>query len=296
MCKKMAQDYVEHPTDFGFNHSGFLGIQPVIRNMKTNQRSTAAGVVAFALLFSVSVSHGAFVNYSAAGNGGLSPFNITWDGTTVNTAAGAFVLTKVSGDASMPSSVLTVCLDIGGTLLLGTSYGYSAATPFAGQSGINPLWGSGNQGGLNNSANAMAAIQAAANLFYTHSSVLSGGSALEKSALQLAVWEALYDTTAGGTTYGLDGGRFKINSGDAAAMALALTWLGAVDPNALYTGYLLKPDPTQQYGFTGQEVFYNVTPVPEASTIIAGALLLLPFAASTVRILRKSNAVKQQSS
>ena len=30
------------------------------------------------------------------------------------------------------------------------------------------------------------------------------------------------------------------------------------------------------------------TPVPEASTMIAGALLLLPFGASTLRILRKT--------
>jgi hypothetical protein len=32
----------------------------------------------------------------------------------------------------------------------------------------------------------------------------------------------------------------------------------------------------------------NVTPVPEASTVIAGALLLLPFGASTLRILRRN--------
>ena len=33
------------------------------------------------------------------------------------------------------------------------------------------------------------------------------------------------------------------------------------------------------------------TPVPEPTTMIAGALLLLPFGASTLRILRKSRAV-----
>jgi len=253
---------------------------------------TAALAAGFLLL--PSVSRGAFVDYAAA-NGGPAPlnvFDVNWDGKTASTVAGAIVMTKVSGDASMPSSFLTVCLDIGGTLLLGTTYGYSASTPFAGQSGINPLWGAGNQSGLNNSANAAAAIQAAANLFYSHSSVLSSGTQTEKSALQLAVWEALYDTTAGSTAYGLNDGRFKITAGNAAAIALASTWLTAVDPNALYAGYLLKPDPTQQYGLDGQEVFYNVSPVPEASTIIAGALLLLPLAASTVRILRKSRTAK----
>lgn len=258
---------------------------------RANLGSKVAAVTASFLLFTVGVSRAAFVDY-AAYNSGMGPFNVTWDGTTANTVAGALRLDKVSGDPSMPNSFLTVCLDIGGTLLLGRSYGYTASTPFAGQSGINPLWGAGNQAGLVNSPNAMAAIQAAANLFYTHSSVLSSGTQAEKSALQLAVWEALYDTTAGSTAYGLNDGRFKINSGDAAAVALASTWLSAVDPNALYVGYLLKPDPTQQYGLPGQEVFFDVTPVPEASTIIAGALLLLPFAASTMRILRKSTASK----
>jgi len=33
----------------------------------------------------------------------------------------------------------------------------------------------------------------------------------------------------------------------------------------------------------------NITSVPEPSTIVAGALLLLPFGISTVRILRKGN-------
>jgi hypothetical protein len=36
--------------------------------------------------------------------------------------------------------------------------------------------------------------------------------------------------------------------------------------------------------------FEPATPVPEASTMIAGILLLLPFGASTLRILRKSRA------
>ena len=262
---------------------------------KAVRGSITTALAAFSLLLSNGSSLGAFVDYSAAYSGTAEPgstFGVSWDTKTGFTVAGAIAMTKSSGDASMPDSFLTVCLDIGGTLLMAKTYGYSASTPFAGQSGINPLWGSGNGGGLNNSANATAAIQAAANIFYTHSSVLSSGTPTERSALQLAVWEALYDTTAGSTTYGLSDGRFKITSGDAAAITLASSWLSAVDPNALYVGYLLKPDPSQQHGTDGQEFFYNVTPVPEASTVIAGALLLLPLAASAVRILRKSNAAK----
>jgi long-subunit fatty acid transport protein len=52
---------------------------------------------------------------------------------------------------------------------------------------------------------------------------------------------------------------------------------------------------TGQVGDLGDH-FYDVTgtflftPVPEATTMIAGTLLLLPFAGSTLRILRKSRA------
>jgi len=45
-------------------------------------------------------------------------------------------------------------------------------------------------------------------------------------------------------------------------------------------------NPTK-YGISGWTAF-NPTPVPEPTTMIAGALLLLPFAASTVRFMRKN--------
>jgi len=49
-------------------------------------------------------------------------------------------------------------------------------------------------------------------------------------------------------------------------------------------GYYEAPNGTYDY----VPVTLSLTAVPEASTIIAGALLLLPFGASTLRILRKS--------
>src|ERR1035438_4266402 len=42
------------------------------------------------------------------------------------------------------------------------------------------------------------------------------------------------------------------------------------------------------HAFEFDNVAYNKTAVPEPTTMIAGALLLLPFGASTLRILRKS--------
>jgi hypothetical protein len=239
--------------------------------------------------WSGSQANAAYVSY-AINPGGLETFNITWDNTTENALAGGIDLQRTGGSTAMPADYVTVCTDIGGTLYLGYSYGYSAPQVFSGQSGVNPTWGAGNQNGLSDQANAAAAIQAAADIYFQHKNVLTTGTTSEKAALQLAVWAALYDTTAGSTLNGISG-RFQVNSGDASAISLATTWLSQVNLNDNYTGYLLIPDPTAQYGLPGQELFYNVTPVPEATTLIAGALLLLPFGASTLRILRKNRTV-----
>jgi hypothetical protein len=249
------------------------------------------GLAAFALAVPWGVSQARASTTFTIGDGGLETFNLTWDGTTENALAGGILLTRVSG--SIPTFT-SVCADIGGTVYLGQNYTYSDATVFNGQGGIRPSWGAGNAGILfdaswtgltaGQQADASAAINAAACLFYQHGSVLTTGTITERAALQLAVWEALYDTTAGGTTYDLDNsanhGRFYVSSGDADARALAETWLSEVT-GARYVGDLLIPE-----NHTAQEMLYQVTPVPEPTTLIAGALLLLPFGASTLRVLR----------
>jgi hypothetical protein len=240
--------------------------------------------LALALAATWGVSQARATTTFTIGNGGLETFNLTWDGHTENALAGGIALTWAGGDA-IPSSV-SVCTDIGATVYLGYNYTYSGPTVFNGQTGIAPTWEAGNA-----SANAPAAIQAAADIFYHHQGVLTSGSVSDRAALQLAVWEALYDTTAGSTAYSLTGGRFSVNSGDdTAAIRTAATWLSQVNVKARYAGDLLIPTPQSQYGLNAQEMFYNVTPVPEPTTLIAGALLLLPFGASTLRVLRRNRA------
>ena len=119
-----------------------------------------------------------------------------------------------------------------------------------GQAGVKPTWGAGNGVALpgNYMINAGAAIQVAADIFFKHNSVLTTGTLSEKAALQLAVWEALYDTTFGSSILNLGAGRFTVNSGDAAAIAQANTWLGEVHTDN-YSGFLLIPDSEQQWGF-----------------------------------------------
>jgi hypothetical protein len=250
----------------------------------------------------LSVSSAAYVDYRV-GDGGLQTFNITWDGNTENALAGGISLTKMGGAAAMPASFFSVCTDIGGTLYLNNRYGYSAPTGFSGQDGLRPSWGTGNASIPINTPwasltaaqqqNATAAVNAAADIFYKHQGVLTSGTLTEKSALQLAVWEALLDTTAGVNTLGLGGGRFMINSktwDDDAAINLAATWISPsqVNPNANYTGYLLIPDPTTQYGLPAQGVFYDVLPmVPEAGTAAAAVMLLFPLGVHAVRHFRR---------
>ena len=77
--------------------------------------------------------------------------------------------------------------------------------------------------------------------------------------------------------------------GDGTAIATAASWVASVNTHAHYTGFLLVPDPVTQYNLEAQELFINVTPVPEPATILAACLLILPLGASTVRILRRSN-------
>jgi hypothetical protein len=262
--------------------------------LRRSRRFALGAAVTLAVAASAQIACAAYVNY-VIGNGGLETFNLTWDGTTENALAGGIKLNQVAASGpghqgGLPQTLYTVCTDIGGTLFLGYSYSYSQPQVFNGHTGVDPNWGAGNRYGLTDVGNAASAIQAAANIFYQHSTVLTSGSLSDKAALQLAVWEALYDTTAGSAAYDLGTGRFAVNSGDATARNTAQSWLSHVDVNARYAGFLLMPDPVQQYGLPGQEVFYNVTPVPEASTLFAGALLLLPLAAGAFKRHRRRNS------
>jgi hypothetical protein len=227
-------------------------------------------------------------------NGGLEAFNVTIDGNSINGAlAGGIQINKISGgDATTPSSYVTVCTDIEGTLYLGQNYEYNTpVTPFSGLSGVNPKWGDGS-----NDGSAAKAIQNAAYLFYTFGQLTStgiGGSTDQMAALQLAVWVVLYNTTADGSVTGT---RFTWSGGDATVLQDVSSWLSSLaggNGNYGLTGYLLYPTQGSVVNYDGEppQELLIAMPVPESPTVIAGALLLLPFAASTFRILRKKHAV-----
>lgn len=131
-----------------------------------------------------------------------------------------------------------------------------------------------------------------------YAGVLSGGDKQDMGvALTLAMYEALYDSTQYGLTVAEDaanalgGNHFTVSqglSGDVLTyynqyLSLLSGFNSATD---IYNGYILKGNPLVA-GDNGQEFLLIGAPVPEPTTLIAGALLLLPFGVSTLRVLRK---------
>lgn len=98
------------------------------------------------------------------------------------------------------------------------------------------------------------------------------GNATTAAALQGAIWTVVaqgggYTTTISGTA--------AINT----AYANMLASLPTLTATANLRGLVDEVVPNNYQGY--------VVPVPEPTTLIAGALLLLPFGASTLRILRR---------
>lgn len=209
----------------------------------------------------------------------------------------------VFGQNFLPISPFnTVCTDLEGTLFTPGTYGFQQLRDFSNAgNGLDPRWGYDNQNQplisppAQGNANSQAAIQNAADIFFNNvGAAMAAIGTLAKqeewAALQLAVWEALYDSGTGSPGLSLTSGRFTATSADSTTLTLANAMLAGLSANPHYVGFTLYPDPTvpsDQDPYPAQSVFYNVTPVPEPTTMIAGALLLLPFGMSTLRVLRR---------
>jgi hypothetical protein len=281
--------------------------------MKRNKMQMAA--VASAVVCSMAAAN-ATVSYQI-GNGGLGTFNGSIDGTETfnNALAGGIKLTEQGTPASgLPTTYISVCTDLEGVLYLGQTYTYNAPTSFGSSvpsTGMDPTWGAVNSPSYLthnaiNTANAAQALQNAAYIFYNYGTaggVLTGNTGLSGSvdqleALQLAVWMALYDTTADGT---VSGTRFTFSGVNSTVATDVANYIKGLTGTSTYNGDLFQPNPTSQYGHTPQELFYNITggsaqggdqpSVPEPSTIFAGAMVLIPLVASTVRIIRRKQSV-----
>lgn len=190
-----------------------------------------------------------------------------------------------SGNGAPASPFWSMCLSPAGVLDTAphdyTAYSFSDGAP-----GHNPAkWSTG--GGVD------SGIQNAQYLWRLFSpTIISGGTAAQGTGLALAVYEALYDSTGYGTTDKTGNGDFWLTSPLSGDIFNAYTtYLGALNGASsvanvkanLGNGNILR---STEPG-AGQDLIWNVTPVPEPTTMVAGALLLLPFGASAVRILRR---------
>jgi hypothetical protein len=184
----------------------------------------------------------------------------------------------------------SVCLDPLGTIDWG-KHNYERLTFAEASPGLNPSqWFA--------SGSDFYGIQNASYIWRNnYSSVLTSSTDKQAkgTALALALYEALYDSTGYGkssldTIHSLPGNHFTVTAGLTGSV---LTWYntylntlsGFSTSSDIYNGYVLRGAPVTN-GENGQEFVLIGTPVPEASTIIAGALLLLPFGVSTLRSVR----------
>jgi hypothetical protein len=211
-------------------------------------------------------------------------------GTAEHVYAGAFDVTVVNhSQANNTFTIGTFCTDV--NVNWKPTDNYTAVT-FAGQTGIEPAWSAVPQ-----------AIQNASWLYNTFF-VGQNLNANQDAGMQLAIWKVLYDTGANGTIgntasafSGANSGKFNAAGFGSLAMNWANTYVADVinarsGGFAVYTDTWLKPDDGNSQGLIWNADTpgpFGPTPVPETTTMIAGALLLLPMGASALRILRRKN-------
>jgi hypothetical protein len=208
--------------------------------------------------------------------------------------AGGIGITETGSSGSTgnaPGSYVAVCTDFNSSLYVGDTYTYDApvttSLPPAGYPG-NPAW---TPDGLEN----------AATLAVKFGSALTSGNFDQAAALQLAVWTVLYNSTGVGTVN--TAGAFQVASGSAvyADMNSFLTDLALTAPSSAEI-LLPNPDDSSNGGLLSNHGTTEppqalllvtpvlVTPVPEASSIITGCMLLLSFGLCSLRTFSKFRA------
>ncbi len=231
--------------------------------------------------------------YSVTAPGKWFAYNLTFDAGGPVTRTEYTAAIHVEGTSTFDS----VCLDVNNGMKSG--YFVQVSSSY-GLTGLNPSWGN-----PINPSDAQKALNAAAYIAYMAPTAPGWSLATDKSkaasfqALQLAVWETLYDfpTTLNFSPVAKD--RFHVNG---SVPTLAQTLIGfakhapQMDFDVLVPVTKVTKKGAAHYGeyvtVDSQELMFDfstieIVPVPEAATILSGALLLLPFGVSSIRSLRQ---------
>ena len=266
------------------------------------------------------------VNMTLEGNG-IGPSYTTWaaeTGFSATVPGGgpsivsddvigiyAFQINSINplGGVNIITPFYTTCMSPSGNLNWNTPDNYTLQTFAQASPGINPsLWASSGPNGTG----ALWGIQNANYLFTQQAHTLEpGGNATlggsyvgtaadQGAAMALAMYAALFNSTDYGKING--SGPFQVtgfgNVNVLTDYGLDINALKAYKGTPLTTGYLLTPPSSEWNSGAGQamillgdDVPQGNPSVPEPTTIISGVLMLLPFGASTLRILRRNRAV-----
>jgi hypothetical protein len=260
---------------------------------KLNKKMQVLGAVTLAAGLASQAKAG-IVDYTVTG---VTLENVsfeTYNGSGYSTGgglAGGIGITENPNIGDTPATYVSVCTDLSGTLYLNKTYSYNTPVPVP-PTGYtsHPSWGT----------NPTAAIENAALLFANFSSQLSSSDTA--AGLQLAVWTALYDSSNIGKvndSANNDAYFVALSSGTSVTAYSTLTsdlaWLSG---QTSYNGNveILTPNPdsgtSQPVGSNQndapQGLLYN--PVPEASTVLSGSLLLLSFGVCSLKSFGKSRA------
>ena len=196
----------------------------------------------------------------------------------VATAATAFQATHVGGDplpAGYPSTFTAFCLDVR-YRLAEPAYWQPGNFPPVNE-GTPPVWESGG-------------IFRAASLYNAFAPSVDFGTAagrLQGAALQLAIWEVLYETAGNYSLTLNNGDGFSLLLGSSTLRALAESMLASpanvVNTDLVSTFWDAKLNGNGQVVDRNQDLIGPAILLPEPGTYVAGALLILPFLISTIR-------------
>ncbi len=215
-------------------------------------------------------------------------FSGTIDGTSLDAKAGTFRLNVDNpiGGPTVDGTIYTYCTDVGINFQSGKTYkAVQFSDPVA--HGVAPAWSA-----ITESIENASWLY---NTYYANPNDVSYTTDAAKAAgMQLAIWKVLYDTVDGTGIVNPTAwttGNFQVTGGTAAGAGQGRDWattllnaLNTARGNNTFTVYSdtwLHPVNNDSQGM----IF---TPVPEPTTIIAAAMLFLPFGASTVGFLRKN--------